>query len=245
MTNLVEKPASRPSGLRRGMLSFTLVVCAAATVVACRPGAHDSGPQVAGWSLIDPAERHPILVSQRPVTMSIPVRRGSYGMSNASRHRVAGFLHKFRATDAGNSKLVISVPSGGANEVAGMQAVAEIRDMIAEAGFPPSSVHVEANSGSSHIRISYLQVVAKSPECGLWPTNLARDPANVAYPNFGCATQHNFAEMVANPADLLGPRTPTPRLGDRRHKTYENYIKGETTTAKKSKDERVSTQKSE
>ena len=243
MTYLVENPASRSSGLRRNVRNIAVVLCAVAAVAACRPGAHD-GPQVAGWALIDAAERHPILVSQRPVTMSIPVRRGSYGMSNSSRHRVAKFLHKFRATDTGNSKLILSAPSGGANDVAGMQVVAEVRDMIAEAGFPPSSVHVEA-SGGRHVRISYLQVVAKGPECGLWPTNLARDPANVAYPNFGCATQRNFAEMVANPADLLGPRTLTPRVGDRRQKTYENYVKGESTTAKKSKDERISTQKSE
>ena len=245
MTYQVENPASKSHGLRRSARNIALLLCAASLVVACRPGGDDGRPQVAGWALIDPAERHPILVSQRPVSMSIPVRRGSYGMSNGARHRVAGFLHKFRATDTGNSKLIISAPSGGANDVAGMQVVAEVRDMIAEAGFPPSSVHVEASAGLHHVRISYLQVVAKGPECGLWPTNLARDPANVAYPNFGCATQRNLAEMVANPADLLGPRTLTPRMGDRRQKTYENYVKGETTTAKKSKDERISTQKSE
>lgn len=245
MTISEKTPASRRSGLRRHAVNVTLVAVAAAAVVGCRPLAHDTSPQVAGWSLIDPRERHPILVSQRPVTMSIPVRRGTYGMSNASRHRVAGFLQKFRATDTGNSKLVISAPSGRANDVAGMQVVAEIRDMIAEAGFPPSSVHVEAKHGSGHVRLSYLKVVAQAPECGLWPTNLARDPANVAYPNFGCASQHNLAEMVANPADLLGPRSQTPRLGDRRFGTYEKYVKGETTTAKKSKDERVSTQKSD
>lgn len=243
MINLVDKPAWKTSSHGRTIARVALVACAAATIAACRPG--HTGPQVAGWSLIEPTERHPILVSQRPVTMSIPVRRGSYGLSNASRHRVARFLGKFRATDTGNSKLVISAPSGHANEVAGMQAVAEVREMISEAGFPSTSVSVEAAPGSSHVRLSYLSVVAKGPECGLWPTNLAREPNNYAYPNFGCSTQKNFAAMVANPADLLGPRTPTARVGDRRDETYRKYVKGESTTAKKSKDEKISTQKSE
>ena len=126
-----------------------------------------------------------------------------------------------------------------------MQVVSEVREMIEEAGFAPSSVHVEANHGSNQVRLSYLRIVAKAPECGLWPTNMANEPANVAYPNFGCATQHNFAEMVANPADLLGPRTQTPRVGDRRDAQWKQYVKGVSTGAKKSKDEKISTQKTE
>ncbi len=30
--------------------------------------------------------------------------------------------------------------------------------------------------------------------------------SNRNYANFGCATQNNLAQMIANPADLLGPR---------------------------------------
>ncbi|MFT5509716.1 MAG: pilus assembly protein CpaD [Hyphomicrobiaceae bacterium] len=243
MTYLVEKPALRSSGLSRSAFRIAMVAMAASAVVACRPG--HTGPQVAGWSLIEPTERHPILVSQRPVTLSLPVRRGSYGLSNSSRHRVARFLGKFRTIDTGNSKLVISAPTGRANEVAAMQAVAEVREMISDAGFSPTIVHVETAPGSSNVRLSYLSVVAKGPECGHFPTNLGRAPKNASSPNFGCTTQKNFAAMIANPADLLGPRTMTPRMADRRDHTYGGYVKGESTTAKKSKDEKASTQKTE
>ncbi len=241
MTYQVNKPAVSSSGLRRTASRIAIVVLAAASVAACR-GDH-SGPQVAGWTLIDAAERHPILVSESPVTLTLPVRRGSYGLTNTSRERVARFLHKFSVTDTGNSKLVISAPSGS-REVAGMQMVSEIRDMIAEAGFAPSSVHVEANHGASHVRLSYLRLMAKAPECGLWPTNLGEDPGNVGHPNFGCASQANLAEMIANPADLLGPRTQTPRPGDRRDLQIGKYIKGEKTGATRSADEKVSTKAS-
>ena len=69
-------------------------------------------------------------------------------------------------------------------------------------------------------------------------------PGNLDYPNFGCATQQNLAAMVANPADLLGPRSQTPRIGDRRDEHWSKYVKGESTGAQKSGDEKISTQKS-
>ena len=244
MTGLTNQPALKRSRERSGLRStasrVALVALAAAALGACR--ADHAGPEVAGWSLIAPAERHPILVSEQPVTLSLPVRRGSYGLSNSSRQRVENFLHKFRAIDSGNSRLIISAQSGRANEVAAMQVVAEVRDMISDAGFPADVVSVEPSPGSADVRLSYLRVVARAPECGMWPTNLERQPDNLPYPNFGCATQRNFATMVSNPADLIGPRTETPRPSDRRDHQWQSYTQGEVTSAKKSADEKINTQ---
>ena len=246
MTRLMNQPALERSlertGHRRTASRLALVALAAVALGACR--ADHAGPQVAGWTLVDPAERHPILVSEQPVTMSLPVHRGSYGLSNASRRRVAHFLHKFRAIDSGNSRLVIAAPSGRANEVAAMQVVGEVREMISEAGFPADVVRVEPNPGASDVRLSYLRVVAKAPECGMWPDNLERQPDNLNYANFGCATQRNFAAMVSNPADLIGPRTETPRPANRRDYQWKLYTEGETTGAKKSGDEKINTENS-
>ena len=69
--------------------------------------------------------------------------------------------------------------------------------------------------------------------------NLAEQRDNGNYPNFGCATQRNLAVQVANPADLLGPRTESDRPGERRDVVWDKYVKGETTGAKKSEDEKV------
>ena len=80
---------------------------------------------------------------------------------------------------------------------------------------------------------------AEAPECGHWGSNLAEDPLNVGTPNLGCATQANFAAMVANPADLLGPRNEAPRASERRDVTWQKYTKGDSTVAKKSADERA------
>ena len=165
----------------------------------------------------------------------------------APRHqaRVSGFLHKFRSSDMGNSKLLLAVPSGSANEVEAMQAVTEIRHMISEFGFDATTVKIrpyQARRGSQPpIRVSYMRFVAEGPECGNWPTNIARQFDNAHYENFGCFNQKNLAEMVANPADLLGPRTMTPRSESRRRTVWEKFVGGESTTAERTDDEKAKT----
>jgi pilus assembly protein CpaD len=226
---------------RRLARTLFLVSTAALCVAGCKQGVE--GPQVAGWSVVDPTQRHPILVSQQPSNMSLRVPRGSTGMSPHQKAQVVDFLSRYRAGDSGNSKLVISAPSGSPNEVAAMQAVAEIRHLMRDGGFADSSISVEAyheeRDPQPAIRISYLRFVAEAPECGRWPTNVGEEPQNLAYPNFGCATQRNFAQQVANPADLIGPRAMTPAPGERRDVVWGKYIKGESTISQKQSDERA------
>jgi pilus assembly protein CpaD len=124
--------------------------------------------------------------------------------------------------------------------------VGEIRQILSDMGFAESSIAVEAyhaGGSSAPVRVSYLRYVAEAPVCGYWPTNLAEQRDNGNYPNFGCANQHNLAVMVANPGDLLGPRTESDRANERRDTTWGKYVKGETSGAEKSDDEKVKTTK--
>jgi pilus assembly protein CpaD len=78
-----------------------------------------------------------------------------------------------------------------------------------------------------------MRYVADAPDCGQdWSQNLARNYQNTPYPNFGCSSQHNLAVMVANPGDLLGPRTMTPRDANRRDDMYGKYVAGRELGAK-------------
>lgn len=231
-----------PSLARLGAMKVLTIAAMSAALTGCK--ALDNGTQVAGWSLVDPNQRHPIMVSQKPSHLSVHVPRGSNGLTPAQRAEVIEFSSKYRAADSGNSRLVISAPGGAPNEVAAMNAVQEIRDILLEGGFPESAIAVEAyNDESNHqppIRISYMRFVAEGPECGYnWSENLARTPSNGNYQDFGCFNQHNLAAMVANPADLLGPRTEGPRNAERRDKVWDKYVKGETTGAQKSNEEKV------
>lgn len=226
--------------------SSAAILCAAAAALLLTGCKHmDEGTRVAGWSVIDPSQRHPIMVTQKPTTLSVRVAKGSYGMSPHQRAQVISFLEKYRNLDDQNSRMVIEVPSGTSNEVAAMQAVAEIRALMAEIGFRQSDVNIEAvQSGGdtqAPIRISYLRYEAEGPQCGKFNTNLGSSSDNMNAPNFGCTNQANFAAMIANPADLVSPRAPTPRVADRDSAVWEKYLKGESTVSSKSGDEKVST----
>ena len=229
--------------ISHGAKLFVAVSLAALALAGCKHT--EPGTRIAGWTLIDSAQRHPIIVSQEPEVLSLKVPAGGYGLSPRQRSKLIQYYGNFRQTDEGTSRLIIAAPSGAPNEAASIRAVEDIRKILAEQGVRDSNMIVEAYHSETDpqppVRISYLRHVAHAPECGDWSTNLAHEPTNLAYPNFGCATQHNFAMQVANPADLLGPRTTTPRSSERRDAIWKRYAKGESTAAKKSDDEQVST----
>jgi pilus assembly protein CpaD len=232
---------SRKAGALRPGLAFLAVSAIALALTGCK---HTDDPtRVEGWTLVDASERHPILVSQQPTTHIVKVPPGANGLSGGQRAQLLDFADHYRATDNGASRLVIQAPSGGANEVSSMYAVSQIRALLTDQGFAENMISVEAYDANGTreppIRVSYLRFVAEPPPCGNWSTNLANEPMNLPHPDLGCANQHNLAAMVANPADLLGPRSETARDSMRRDQVFTKYINGQPTGARKSADERV------
>lgn len=68
---------------------------------------------------------------------------------------------------------------------------------------------------------------AHARQCGAWPEDLSEVEDNEPYANFGCSQQKNIAAMVANPQDLVTPRTQTPADAMRRIKSIDNYRAGQ------------------
>ncbi|HXE70421.1 MAG TPA: CpaD family pilus assembly protein [Hyphomicrobiaceae bacterium] len=208
----------------------------------------DHGAYLADAVPIDVAERHPIVVSQQPATMNLHVARGATGLSPGQKVQLTGFLQRYRGSDAGNSKLLLAVPAGSANESSVVRAVADMRRIIGDFGFPDSAVAIQPyrarREEAAPIRFAYMRYVAQAPACGIWDTNLAYDRVNVPYTNFGCAQQHNLAMQIANPADLIGPRTMDPPDAERRSVVFDKYRQGTPTGATRSADESTSSQSS-
>jgi len=232
---------------RRSRRAAAIVIASALSGLAlsgCANGL-DPGGHVAGWAMISPEQRHPIIVSEEPATHSLRVARGSNGLTQHQRAGLADFIGRYRATDAGNSRISIAVPSGSPNEISALRAVADVREIARDFGIDESRISISPySSGRSRdgtIRVSYSRYVAEAPECGDWSTNLGDDTRNLPYPNLGCATQRNFAMQVANPADLLGPRTMTPASSERRDTHWDKFKEGESTVTKRVQDERAST----
>ena len=228
-------------GVRVIRATLTVTVLAIA-VTACRPG-DEPGTHVAGWTMIDPAQRHPIIVSHQPSTLTLRVARGSAGMTPQQRANVVEFIAQYRGTTQGNGRLSIGVPSGAPNEVATLQALADLKDLLRDFGLDQSQIAIQAYHSEGErqppIRLSFARYVAEAPLCGQWPANLAEDARNLPYHNMGCSTQRNIAAQIANPADLLGPRPVGASSAERRHAGWEKWTKGESTVSAKSADERA------
>ena len=131
-----------PAKARRGLARMLIIACLPIALAGCE---HDRvGPQVAGWQLIDPEQRHPILVSQQPAVLNLHVAAGSEGLTPSQRSRVIDFIDRHRASDAGNSRFVISAPAGSSNEAAAMDAASDTRRLILGGGYADSSIANEA-----------------------------------------------------------------------------------------------------
>lgn len=234
------KADPRRHSLRKHLANSALTAGIAFTVAAC---VHDRVSVFADWATNNPAERYPILVSKEPTTLALRIPREAYELSPHQRAQTIAFLASFRAGQSGSSKLVIRAPRGTANELASKQAVGEIRDLIRENRFDEGAIEIASYFDRADrqppIRISYFQYAAAAPDCAYLGANVMDDRSSIGVPGLGCALQANFAAMVADPADLLGPREEAPRASERRDVTWDKYVKGDSTVAAKSEDERV------
>lgn len=213
------------------------VASLALALAACNAHKRD----VAGWATADPTQNHPIIVDRKEVVLELAVPAGSYGLTHSQKQDLYAFAHRFQQEDSGGV-LLVRAPGGSANELAAMRAADDVRHVISRAGVGSNEALFESYSAGdlpeAPIRVAFMRHTAEAPACGAWPTNLARDPKNAPWQNLGCAGQANLAAMVSNPRDLVEPRGMTPRSSERRDVAWEKYVKGETSGAEKSDEEK-------
>lgn len=177
---------------------------------------------------------HPISVEADVATLNIGVVAGQPGLAPSERSAIEGFAAAYR--QRGHGPLTISTPSGSPNAGAAAVALSDVRDILAENGVTSLAYTPYRASGADSgapLILSFRQFVAKPTACGDWSMNYAFDPSNRLPPNHGCATQNNLAAMVADPADLAGPRPMTPADAGRRDTVLEKYRAGEPTATQR------------
>jgi pilus assembly protein CpaD len=214
----------------------------ALSVTGCKHS--ESSEQVLGWSMVEPTQRHPIMITQAPANLDIEVSRGRPGLAPEQRASVIEFLRRYKR-ESTTGKLVIAAPGGAPNEVSAVTAAGIVKGLARSEGIGWNEIQVDAYSGEEGnpqppLRLSFVRHSAEAPDCGRFPANLAEEPKNLPYANLGCASQRNLAAMVANPQDLLGPRTEqTARNAARRDVIMDKWIKGDATAAQRGSDEKA------
>jgi pilus assembly protein CpaD len=212
------------------------VIAAAAALAGCtasRPVTIADYPE-------DIRLRHPISLREGPKTLELFVGVNRGGLSPAQRADLVAFAHNWRRESTGG--ILIEIPWGTPNARAAVDAVQEVRSILAATGASAPAIATRRYRPVTPVkfatlRLSYPKMIAEAGPCGMWPRDLGPniegiDPTNHSYWNFGCTQQRNLAALVDTPADLVQPRGESPVYTARRTAVLERYRKGEPTATK-------------
>lgn len=171
--------------------------------------------------------RHPIVIDEREQVLDLPVASGSFDLPRAQAGSLSGFVDRYKSSASG--VITVMVPAGSPNAGAAHAIGSKIVYAIGGQGVPRRRIRMVSYDAAKHgaaapIRLSFYGVKASVTGCGQWKEDLAAtNVENQNYHNFGCASQSNTAAMIANPADLLGPRGMTEPDAERRNTVIDIY----------------------
>lgn len=208
---------------KRVALNGAALALLAGLAAACSSTTGTSNASLADY---DHHRRHPIMLSEEPENLDLPVGMNGPAMSREIAGAISTFAGGYHQNGTGS--MTIQVPTASANEIAAASTGRAAHYALVQAGVPAGQIKVQPYFFGDHartasVRLSYLRVKAVAPQCGLWPDTVSNTDYNPQYHNFGCASQQNLAAMVSNPADLILPRPLTPANGARRAAVISGY----------------------
>jgi pilus assembly protein CpaD len=166
----------------------------------------------------DYTKRFPIGARSETVHLTLGADGGNADAS--FRTLVAGYL------DRGHGPLTLSLTAATppAREAA-------LRHRLVAAGIPASAIRID-HGGRGAAMLSYTRYDVILPRCGDWSTPAGYNPANTDYPALGCSVQRNLGLMLADPADIDGPRATEPTDAVNATRVIRAYRSGAATEAK-------------
>lgn len=200
----------------------------AAAAAGCTKPPLTNGPEQA----FDVERAYPITVEPQVATLVVKVDDGLQSLGRGEDARVKAFVENWKAR--GQGMLNAATPDG-ANQAATAAALNELKKLLASNGVDKTSVQYTSykpagDDALAPITLSFVTYAASAPDCGTdWSENLGFTPRNQPWPDFGCSSQHNLAAILADPRDLIEPRTSDPADAMRRSSVLEKYRAGEGT----------------
>ncbi|MGB8817485.1 MAG: CpaD family pilus assembly lipoprotein [Rhizobiaceae bacterium] len=199
------------SSLKSGAVHLAIIASAMLFLPGC--GMFQNRHHIEVGSIPDDYRtNHPISIAEQEEHLDVLVGASDRGISLAQRSVIEGFVAQYMAN--GSGPVQVMLPSHGTNAAAAKRVQSDVVAALRKGGVmsghiitmsyaPPTS------DGANPIRIAYRALAASTDKCGKWPEDLTQDTENKHYADFGCSYQNNLAAMIANPADLLGPRAVT------------------------------------
>ena len=154
------------------------------------------------------------------------------GLSAAQAQALANLVDRWR--DTGGGPIVIQAPSHGGG--AAYRSAIAIQSELAGLGVREALIKLvgyESAAPGAPMVVGFASYEATGPKCGMDWDSFTKSATNKPNSNFGCAVTANIAAMVANPADLAGPRSSDPADAQRRETVLGKYRAGALTSSAK------------
>ena len=155
------------------------------------------------------------------------------GLSSAQAKALNELVARWR--DTGGGPIVIQSPSHGGGEA--YRSAQAIQSELVGLGVRDGLIKVVGYDASTAegapMVVSFASYEAAGPRCGQAWDSFTKSASNRPNSNFGCAITANIAAMVANPADLAGPRAADSADAQRREAVLAKYRAGAVTSATK------------
>jgi len=177
--------------------------------------------RVAGSRTNDADRLHPVGAEVRREAIDVPPVAGSSQAQSEAYFAVTKFVRQYLRD--GRGVLDVRVASRGGDRTRSF-----VSAILAENGVAPERVRYGARTdGSTGALIAYTRVAAVAPlTCDDWSEDITRWVEQGAYANWGCASQRNLANMVADPTDLVAPKVADVPIADRAQVNYRTYSTG-------------------
>lgn len=180
-----------------------------------------------------PTQQFEAKVTSAPQELRLAVH--AQGVSVRQADALSQFVADWRDDDGG--MIGIQAPSTGVEPSAAFRMSESARTYLVSKGVPADQIEVVGYDPGADtappLLVGYLRYKAEIPKCGTEWTSVTHSFANKPSPNFGCSVTANAAAQIADPGDLMGPRTMTPQDATRRQEVLDKYRKGEITSSAK------------
>lgn len=206
---------------------FTLRVTALTAIAAIIAGCSTAIPTYAPYD-----ELHKVRVAEMIERLELYIRPEGMNVSARDRSAMMNFFRMYGTE--GDGVIYMNVPASAKGTDGLRQAEAEVQSMMTHLGLSPAAIQMgsypAAPGQPAPIMLSFRRFATLPGNCHNGQ-NMTQSYNNMPYYNFGCASQSNFAAMVADPRQLLDGYDDDPAMTARRSTVLERYVEGQNTAA--------------
>jgi pilus assembly protein CpaD len=208
------------------MTRLLLTACLAAALAGCASMKSDD-KKAAIDPPVSPTTQFAVALTHSPDEILLAAH--ATGLSPAQGAAVQALVDRWR--DSGGGPVVVQTPAAGG--ATAYRSASAVQGALLKLGVHDNEIQLVSyqpaadTSGPSPIVVGFTRYAAQGPQCGRDWKDFTKTYANQPNSNFGCAVTANFAAMVANPADIAGPRPMDPSDANRRETILGHYRKGE------------------